>query len=228
MTMLLYIAVVGVFGYVMVLSGLLQENAMPYYVAGLTIYAIIQQSHVVYLSFSTWRAEILAKPVSPDAFLLGSYFGSLLTTSLPMLILFFVVLPFYWAELNIQPFFLILSFIFGILCSIAVSYFFASLGLMLQPEGQIASNAMLLFTFLCGVAIPVYIIPKPLIYFSYAIPFTWAIDLFRASILSINPILPPFAELTLLIILTVLYFVFGKIALEFTIRAVRKRKVIVR
>ena len=225
---LIYLGIVGLFAYVMMLSGLLLENAVPYYIVGLTIYGIIGQANGVYLNFSLWREELLARPIKPDIFLLGVYMGSLLTNALPMLLLFGGMLPFYWNTLHILPSVLFLSLLLGILSTIGISYFFASMGLRFRPEGSIVTTFTFLFSFFCGILIPIYIIPKPLVYISYAIPYTWAIDLFRHSLLSTGTILSVPTELLILLCSTLLYFILGKLFLRRTFKIIRIKKVIIK
>ncbi len=224
----IYLGIVGLFAYVLMLSGLLLENAIPYYIVGLVIYGIIGQVNAVYLNFSLWREELLARPIKSDIFLLGVYMGSSLTNSLPMLILFGGMLPFYWSTLHIFPTLLILSLLLGILSSIGISYFFASIGLRFRAEGFVVTTLTFLFSFFCGILIPIYIIPKPLVYISYAIPYTWAIDLFRYSLLSTQTLLPVSTELVILLGSTLLYLLVGKLLLMHTFKIIRIKKVIIK
>jgi len=102
------------------------------------------------------------------------------------------------------------------------------LGLRFRTEAPISSTLTVIFSFFCGIVIPVYFLPKPLIYFSYAIPYTWTIDLFRASLLPTNPLLPPSQEFLILLISTVLCLALGKLCLLYTIKILRKKKVIIK
>ncbi|MCD6370891.1 MAG: ABC transporter permease [Thermoplasmata archaeon] len=225
---LIYLGIVGVFAYVLMLSNLLTIDAVPYYIVGLTIFAFIGQSNSVYINFSVWREELLAKPVKPDIFLLSVYFGGLLTSALPMLLLFFLSIPFYWESLHMAPFLLLISLFLGILSSLGMCYLFASLGLRFRPEGYIVTSLTFVFTFLCGILVPVYLLPRPMVYVSYIIPYTWSIDLFRHSILSTPTISPLNQELLILVVSTAVYLFLGKLFLMRTLKAIRVKKVIIK
>ncbi|NJE09144.1 hypothetical protein E3E31_11530 [Thermococcus sp. M39] len=228
--MFLYLGIVAVVGYAFSLSkGILSINAVPYYTVGLLIYSILSQQNGVYIQFGIWKEDILSKPIKPDIFLFGTFFGGLLTTSLPSIMLFmFVFIIYKNAFVIINPVILGLALILGILSAVGVSYIFASLGLRFRPEGMVVTIVTFLISILSGIMIPIYALPEKVRVLSYLIPYTWAIDLFRYSLLGTETILPTNDELKYLLLSVLVTIVLGKLYLHYTINAIRKKKVIIR
>ena len=228
--MLIYLGVVVVVGYAFSVSHrILLTDAVPYYAVGLLVYSLVGQQNGIYLQFGVWKEEILSKPIKPDVFLLGSFFGGLLTTSLPSLILFLLVFIAYREEFQIKsPMLILLVLVLGILSAIGVGYIFASLGMRFRPQGFIVTTVSFIFSLLSGILIPLSVFPNEIRIFSYLIPYTWSIDLSRHYLLGTDTLFSPSEEFVYLFLSVVITFIVGKLYLNHTISSIRKKKVVIR
>jgi len=228
--MLIYLGLVAVVGYAFSVShGIIPTSVVPYYAVGLVVYSLVGQQNGIYLQFGVWKEEILSKPIKPDVFLLGSFFGGLLTTSLPSLIMFLLVFVAYREEFQIKnPLLILFVLVLGILSAIGVGYIFASLGMRFRPQGFIVTTVSFIFSLLSGILIPLSVFPSEIRIFSYMIPYTWSIDLFRHYLLGTRTLLSPNKELEYLLLSVIIAFIIGKLYLNHTLTSIRRKKVIIR
>jgi len=227
--MLIYLGIIVIVGYAFSISGVMDTAVIPYYTVGLLVYSLLGQQNGIYINFGVWKEDILSKPVKPDVFLAGTFLGGLLTTSLPSIVLFFLVFIKYNEMFTLKnPVILSVLILLGILSAIGIGYIFASLGLRFRPQGYIVTTTSFLFSLLSGVLIPLSVLPENVRMLSYLIPYTWTIDLFRYYLLGTKPLANPNDEFLYLLISVVITIFVGKLYLEHTIRSIRRKKVIIR
>lgn len=233
--LLLYIVIIMFIGwYMQVLTKNASEDLFGispilYYASGLFIFLLIGNQNSALSAFSMWKMDILSKQINLDIFLLGSFIGDLLTNSLPGIFLLFVSLIIYPPSLSVYEALLLLFLIaFSLSASIGVSYFFAAMGMRLKPMGFLFTSITMFITIFCGIMIPIQSIPGTLRWISYAIPYTWSIDGFRALVLDSRPILPVEREILLLSFFSVLLIAVGRLTLSLTIKRIKEKKVIIR
>ncbi len=233
--LVIYIMMIMFIGwYMQLLTGVASEKAFGvppvlYYASGMFILLLIGNQNTALTAFSSWRTDILSKQVSPDIFLLGSYIGGLLTNALPGICLLLFSLIMYPPSMSGYEVLLLISLlIVSFLASIGVSYFFAALGMRLTPTGFVFTSITLLITIFCGVLVPVRTIPGGLQWISYAIPYTWTIDAFRALVLDSTPLMPVEHEILLLLPLSLLLMATGRVTLYWMIKRIKEKKVFIR
>jgi len=233
--LLLYIVIIMVVGwYMQVLTGNASKEAFGispvlYYASGLFIFLLIGNQNAALTAFSLWKMDLLSKQVSLDIFLLGSYLGDLLTNSLPAVILLIISLCIYPPSLNIYEILLLMALILvSLSAAFGVSYFFAALGMRLKPIGFVFTSITMFITIFCGIMVPVAAIPGGLKWISYSIPYTWSIDGFRALVLDSTPLMSIQMEIFLLFLFSIVLIMTGRLALFFTIRRIKEKKVIIR
>jgi len=210
-------------------GGFLGSKVIPYYLAGLFMISLVAHETPTYKRFSIWREEILSKPISPDIFLLGFFVGDLVAFSLPaIVVLSLLLLPFLYHFGIYSEIFLAVSLISALLASVSVAYFFASLGLRFRYDPNIETATNLFIAFFAGIFLPVQSLPEKVHLVSYAIPYTWVIDIFRYSLLGTPTILSVKTELECLIASIVLTYTLGYLYLRHTIASIKRKKVIIR
>ena len=202
---------------------------LVYYTISLFLFTLIGNQNSSALAFSIWRLDILSKPLDPELFLLGNYLGSLLSNIPPSIFLLILSLIIAFPSLTTSEIaFLVILFLLSILASIAVSYFFAGIGLTTTPQGYLYTSITLLLTIFVGIIIPVSMIPFPLKLISYFIPYTWAIDCFRGLFLKTQTILPIESEILILLISTPIMLLIGRFYLFYKLNVIRSKKVVIR
>ncbi len=210
-------------------GGFLGNKVIPYYLAGLFMISLIAHETPTYKRFSVWREEILSKPITPDIFLAGFFVGDLIAFSAPALVaLSLLLFPFIYRLGIYDSNLLFLSLTMALVASLSVSYFFAALGLRFRYDPNIETATNLFIAFFAGIFVPVQSLPAKVHIISYMIPYTWAIDLFRYSLLGTPTLFPAKSEIIYLMVGTVIALILGRLYLYYTINAIRKRKVIIR
>ncbi len=204
-------------------------NFFGYYFIGLTywnyiesmwssIFALRQQMRIGQLE------DVLLSPIKPWEYIFGwSFLALCITTvnSLPLIIIAFIL-----NILMISLWSLVVSIIVFLMSMIA-SYGFAfmifGLTLVLREGDEIVSLMGNSAPLLGGLYFPVKILPTPLLTVSYVFPFTWGLDLLRASILHTKTIIDFNVEFLVLICLSVMYFLLGLISYKLLERRMRIR-----
>lgn len=210
-------------------GGFLGNKVIPYYLAGLFMISLMAHETPTYKRFSVWREEILSKPIIPDIFLMGFFVGDLIAFSVPALAtLSLLLLPFIYRSGIHNSSLLFLSLTIALFASLSVSYFFAALGLRFRYDPNIETATNLFIAFFAGIFIPVQSLPAKVHIISYIIPYTWAIDLFRYSLLGTPTLFPVKSEIEYLIMSIAVVFILGRFYLHYTINAIRKKKVVIR
>jgi len=200
-----------------------------YYTTSLFLFTLIGNQNSAAMAFSIWRLDILSKPLNPELFLLGNYFGSLLSSIIPSIFLLFLSLAISLPSLTVNSAILMLTvLVLSFVASIGVSYFFAVIGLRTTPHGYLYTSLTFLLTILVGIFIPISVIPVPLRWLSYIIPYTWAIDCFRGIFLGIPTLLPLETEILVLLISGTIALFLGRLCLFHTLKCIKSKKVIVR
>lgn len=106
---------------------------------------------------------------------------------------------------------------------IGFGLFFAALTMRIKSYNTLANLIFFGYMIVCGTLFPVTVIPMPFRYASFAIPFTYFIDLMRHAALSTPTILPELLEYSVSALLSVMMLVVGFVTFNRVEEAARKQ-----
>lgn len=130
--------------------------------------------------------QLILSSSNPQVVLLGGATGSVITGLVlnGIVILGFALLT----DLPLNNLFLALYVLaITLLMMLGFSLVFGALVLGLK-RGQIILNfAQFVFMFVCAIFFPFSILPKPVLLFSYLLPISFGVDMFRTTLMDVSP-----------------------------------------
>ncbi|MBT9143855.1 MAG: hypothetical protein DDT29_02268 [Dehalococcoidia bacterium] len=103
-------------------------------------------------------------------------------------------------------------FVLSLIASYGFAFLLFGLTLRFKDAENIVSIIANAAPLLGGVIFPVTLLPLPLRFFSYALPFTWGLDALRGVLLGAETILPSTMQVILIAVLAAFFIGFGWIA----------------
>ncbi len=166
---------------------------------------------------------VFLTPISSMAYMTGRMLSafSMASTDLAFLFLTGYVLGFRLSSFN-APIFLI-SVILMVASLFGLGLMVNSITLIFRDRVNTANTLTTLILVFSGIVAPLQLMPFWAHPIGAAIPFTYALNLMRSSLLSKTPGNINYADLTSLALLTTTYLLAGYILLYATVRAVRNR-----
>ncbi|WP_237702785.1 ABC transporter permease [Thermococcus barophilus] len=205
------------------------ENLLEYYVLGIAYWNYIES---VWSSIFSLREhmrigqleELILTPLKPWEYILGWSFLSFALTTVSSLPLILIALLLNVQHLNIEKLILaVLIFLISLIASFGFAFLIFGLTLVVKEGDEIVSLLGNAAPLLGGLYFPIAILPIPLRYLAYSLPFTWSLDLLRALLLSSKTILNIGSEIKVFLLLSFGYFALGTVSYILLERKMRKR-----
>lgn len=172
------------------------------------------------------QESVLACPIHITSYVIGAAISEGAQVSLYSTILTFIGILALGKLPSINASLLVVTALLSLFVSFGLALLLAALTLRYQNIGAIANTMTFFFEFLSGAFIPLRLLPDPIRYVSYAIPFTWTLDLMRVAILNVNPILPMFDQIILTAVLAMITICMGFYTLRLLYRKAMEKGLI--
>lgn len=168
--------------------------------------------------------ETLLMPLSPFDLIFGWSSDGFLTTlvqSIPLVMgsIFFLT----WKIEVLKGMAIFIILVLSLIGSFSFSLMLVGLMLMHPDTDQLVSFLGNITPFICGLYVPLTVIPGIFRSISYVLPFTWGLDLIRFYSFQHEPFLPAALEWQLLISLVVLYLIAGSYIYQRLEKRARKK-----
>ncbi|MGB4985476.1 MAG: ABC transporter permease [Erysipelotrichaceae bacterium] len=155
--------------------------------------------------------EVLLMPLNIHHLIIGWTLDGIISTviqSIPLIILTGVMI---FLKLNLyQILFLLILLVVTFFSSFCFGTMLLGLMLLWKEADQLVSFIGNIAPFICGVIVPLNMIPYPLSILGYFFPFTWTLDIIRAVVFDYPLVYNMSFEVVMVLILSVIYYIFGK------------------
>lgn len=211
------------------LTSSVPNSMFIFFLAGLLIMFFINTAF--FMPVNTIRRDLyngtfeylFSDPSSKYAYLLGTIIADTIMRLIFFLPLLILLLSIAHIGTNIYPILGVISILFFLVAGLGI--LFSLLAVMWKEVGSLVQILGTVVQFFGGFFLPIQSFPVALQWFSYLLPFTFAIDLVRFY--SFNgawqPLLPIALQWMILVGSTIFYFILGKFLLRKTERFAKKQ-----
>jgi len=153
--------------------------------------------------------RLFLAPISFSSILIGKVLGGIIFGSVISLVMIFIGIFFLGLSISYPLVFLLSLFLtllslssLGAMVAVSVKEVF---------EAQTLSNYFRFpMLFLCGVFMPVNLLPFPLNYIAYLFPLTYSVDLFRQTLLGPMNTFISFLDILVLLFFSIFFLIFSE------------------
>lgn len=165
---------------------------------------------------------VMMTPSSTLAYMTGSMMSAFGTATLNLVIMFVLgtVLGFHLGNLNIQLF--TLALVFMIVSLFGLGLIVNAVTLFFRDRVNTANTLTTLILVFSGIVAPLQLLPSWAQIIGSTIPFTYALNLLRLSLLATTSTVN-FTDMILLVSTSLVYLIAGYLLLNATARAIRRR-----
>ena len=131
-----------------------------------------------------------------------------------MVYLTFIMTAFFGVNISIEkPAILALGLVLSMLMSLGFGAIYGSLVIKLKEASALSNLLQFVIIGLAGVFFPITKLPENVRIFSYAIPYTYCIDIVRYAAMGSGTLLDPAVELLMVLVMALIFLAVGYLAL---------------
>ncbi len=162
-------------------------------------------------------------PVARETLVLGRALTALILTGVGIVLVLLLGVFAFGMRLSPAVVLALPSFALAALAVLGVAFLISSAVLLVKEPIFWVDSADALFSAASGVSFPITVLPAALKVVSFALPTTYAVDLFRVYGLGARPLLPPLLEYAALAVLAAILLPLGRAVLLWADRRLREQ-----